>query len=322
MTQPPDDWTSPGTPAGWGSPPPGPGWGPPAGGVQPAQAVRPGVIPLRPLSLGEVLDGAFGVVRRNPRATLGWSAVILLVTNLVTLGVTVLDGSLADGLDAVSGGSGTFGGGGSVLGQVLSIFVGAIAAVVLTGYLSAVVAEAVLGRRTSFAAAGRRVRPQLGALVGAAVVAGCAPVIALVAFVVPGIFLWGALALTAPAVVLEGLPPGAALRRSWRLAVPDFWRVWGTRALAWLIVLAIGVALVLPVGVVGAVTSSGLEDVSLAALIAVAVVSLLTSIVTEPFLAAVVALLYVDRRMRAEALDLTLAAVARDAGGTTPTLPL
>ena len=39
-------------------------------------APKPGIIPLRPLSVGEILDGTFTTIRRHPKATLGLSAAV------------------------------------------------------------------------------------------------------------------------------------------------------------------------------------------------------------------------------------------------------
>ena len=43
------------------------------------QAPRPGCVPLRPLGLGDILDGSFKVIRRNPKATLGLSAAVAVL---------------------------------------------------------------------------------------------------------------------------------------------------------------------------------------------------------------------------------------------------
>src|SRR5882757_3466841 len=42
-------------------------------------APKPGCVPLRPLTLSDILDGSFQTIRRNPRSTLGLSAVIAVV---------------------------------------------------------------------------------------------------------------------------------------------------------------------------------------------------------------------------------------------------
>jgi hypothetical protein len=46
-------------------------------------APRPGIIPLRPVGVGEILDGAFTAVRRNLKATLGISAAVMVICSVV-----------------------------------------------------------------------------------------------------------------------------------------------------------------------------------------------------------------------------------------------
>src|SRR5262245_61916180 len=55
-------------------PPPPTGWGVP----------KPGVIPLRPLGLGEILDGAISTMRAHPRVILGVSAIVATISQLLT----------------------------------------------------------------------------------------------------------------------------------------------------------------------------------------------------------------------------------------------
>ena len=95
-------------------PPPGPAHGPvgatgPGGhggqGGAPAlmTAHRPGIVPLRPLFLGDILDGAVKAVRHNPKAMIGLSllvnAIFLVPSALLSL---LLERRLADGVDAGS----------------------------------------------------------------------------------------------------------------------------------------------------------------------------------------------------------------------------
>src|SRR5215467_14625101 len=68
-------------PPGYGQPPPGygpPPYGTPGYGPWAAQppAPAPGGVPLRPLAVGDILSGAFMLVRRNPAATLGIAAIV------------------------------------------------------------------------------------------------------------------------------------------------------------------------------------------------------------------------------------------------------
>ena len=66
--------------AGAGQPPtPGNAWTPP-----PA-APKPGVIPLRPLLVGEIMTGAIDYVRREPRTVISISAMVGVVAAFVQL---------------------------------------------------------------------------------------------------------------------------------------------------------------------------------------------------------------------------------------------
>src|SRR4029077_6950075 len=66
-----------------GCPPPGypPWYGPPPG----VQALKPGVIPLRPLSLSDIFNGAVSYIRPNPKATRGWTPIVVVAAQIVAL---------------------------------------------------------------------------------------------------------------------------------------------------------------------------------------------------------------------------------------------
>ena len=68
--------------SGYGQPPPGqwPRYG--------EAAPKPGVIPLRPLGVGEILDGAFASIRRNPKAILGLAAVVMTISAVISAVIT------------------------------------------------------------------------------------------------------------------------------------------------------------------------------------------------------------------------------------------
>ncbi len=309
----------------------GPGGGPfvPSPARSPEQAdlrERHDGIPLRPLGIGELLDGTFVTIRRNPRATVGLAALLVTVQQLLSVGVQLA----TEGLPAVA----TFddeafsaqalGGYGGLIGTLLAAVVGAI----LTGMLVVVVSDDVVGRQTSAAEVWRRVRPRIWALLVAATIAGIMPFVGLVFLVVPGLILWAAWALTTPALVLEGLGPFAALRRSWQLAWPDLLRVWWVRALSVLLGVLIQLLVAVPFAVIGLVVveTTGAEDGSGSVVpVIVLLLGVLGAIVagslTAPFLAGVLALLYIDRRMRAEGLDLVLRRAERTAGRRPATVP-
>ena len=54
--------------------------GPPPG----SRSLKPGIIPLRPLTLSDIFNGAVGYIRANPKATLGLTAIVVVVMQIVT----------------------------------------------------------------------------------------------------------------------------------------------------------------------------------------------------------------------------------------------
>ncbi|MGO9182072.1 MAG: hypothetical protein ACLQAX_03490, partial [Mycobacterium sp.] len=109
-------------------------------------------------------------------------------------------------------------------------------------------------------------------------------------------------------IVLERLPVVDAITRSFALVRNGFWRVLGIRALTYLVASVVAGAVGAPFNIVGQIiaaadTSTG---VVLAGTALASVGAAIGQIITAPFNAGVIVLLYTDRRMRAEAFDLVL----------------
>ena len=66
---------------GYGAPPFVPGMLP--------GAAKPGIIPLRPLTLSEIFNGAVGYIRANPKATLGLTAMVVVIMQIISLAATL-----------------------------------------------------------------------------------------------------------------------------------------------------------------------------------------------------------------------------------------
>jgi hypothetical protein len=293
-------------------------WTPPAGGSAAPPAARlvtvpdapdapvASGVPLRPLTTGELLDGTFATIRRNPRVILGLAAIVITIEQLLFAGLEALTGNLSGPVFTVRGDNSTDLGLTltGLLGYPLSGWVGAM----LTGVLAVAVFEDVQGRRVTMRELWRLTRTRIGALLVCGFMAGVLPYPALVLVLVPGAALWGFWALATPAMTVESLGPFAALRRSWRLVGGDFFRIWGIRALSVLIGLVMQTILVLPFAVLAAslagVWDLDLNDPGLGFLALGVVGNIAAGTVVAPFKAGVQALLYVDRRMRAEALDI------------------
>lgn len=335
MTDPPG-WMSPtdagaqatavATPPGYGPPSPGAPYGtaPPGstaplpgsgitGGWGRTTAPEPGIVPLRPLGFGEILDGGYSVVRQYPRVTLGLSAIVVAITNLLAFAVQFVvaydDGYVDPDVF-----------GGISAARAVGWLITGTGVVVLAGMLTSVMGDAVLGRATTIGETWRKVRPRFWTLLGAGIVGFVVPVLALGLLVVPGVFLWGAWAFVTPVVVLERANIRTALRRSWRLAVPDWWRVWGIRAVAWVLGVTIATTITVPATLLAlgsAFISGDGESLTVLPFAIITVGGIIAGTITAPFSAGVISLLYVDRRMRAEGLDVTLMQVAARPAGTT-----
>jgi hypothetical protein len=253
------------------------------------------VIPLRPLGVSELLDGAFTSIRRNPRATLGIAAILLTISGVLT---TALAAALIHSVGTV-----TLPSAGEQLTQrqldhllssLLQVFLplfgvtlllSFIVDIVLTGLLTVVIGRSVLGHKVTAGEAWRIARPRLPALIGVTLLIPCiiiglwlvlallivvlavvhAPggVVALVT--VPGVIaavclsIWFAIMfrMAGPAVVLERERAVASLSRSWRLVRGSFWRVLGITLLAALIVVVTSGVLQIPFSVVAGIAGGG-----------------------------------------------------------------
>ncbi|HWC34936.1 MAG TPA: glycerophosphoryl diester phosphodiesterase membrane domain-containing protein [Mycobacteriales bacterium] len=347
---PPPGYPPPGYPPP-GYPPPGAGWPHAGGGWGVPQAPKPGIVPLRPLGLGELLDGGFALIRRYPAATLGLSAGVMFVVEAVRLIVTyfVANGASLDATSLSSDGTETING--DALARVLTLDIVVVvvtlaATVVLTGMLTAVVGPAVLGNRVTAADAWRDARPLMARLLGASLAvmvivaggvlacaapgllilvlgaaagAGPAETLGAVLAVIGGIggvvlafYLEVSLAFTTQVVMLEKQPVRTALRRSRALVKGSWWRIFGITLLAGIIAQVVAAVVGFPFSLAGAIHSfSSFSDsqsvnFSFTDLLLTGIGGLLGATISRPFAAGVTALVYIDQRMRREALDLTL----------------
>ena len=246
------------------------------------------MVPLRPLGLGEILDGAVQTMRHNPRVMFGLSALVAGVAAVVSsalllVGVPQLMAA-ADLADTASAGGSvdTTQVASAIGGGVVTLLVPAVfqslALAVLNGILIIAVSDAVIGRRPTAGDVLRRVRwGGVGRLLLLTVLTGAITVGVLAVVVVPvallyvvavpagvvatlvglpllvviGVVLFTKLAFAAPSLLLEELGVVAALRRSWRLVAGSFWRVFGILLLSAAIAWAASSLLQLPFSLLG-----------------------------------------------------------------------
>ncbi|WP_234326872.1 DUF7544 domain-containing protein [Streptomyces sp. NRRL S-337] len=336
---------------GWGGhPAPGPqaqwGWSP----VPPA--AKPGVIPLRPLGVGEILDGAVATMRAHWRTVLGISLIVAVVSQTAVTIVTGLWFRNTGSAPTISSNNAPpvretmRQAGNSLAGSAITSVIGLLATIIATGLLTMIVSRAVLGRSVTAGEAWRDARGQLPRLLGLLVLlpllitavfaVGLTPGLLVTAFATldlgllltvfgglaaaaVGIWLGVRYSLASPALMLEKQGIIASMRRSAKLVRGSWWRVLGVQLLAYLLVAIVEFIIQIPATIVAFVIggesildwANGTSDnTGWSFLVVLGIGAVISSTITLPISAGVTALLYVDQRIRREALDLELARAA------------
>jgi hypothetical protein len=306
-------------------------------------AHKPGAIPLRPLVLSDIFDGAFRIIRYNPKATIGAAVLVSAVAMTVPVIVGLLSGS--------TGGLSPDPNTGELSdSQLLSLLVAlgglligtqlqSIGLLFVSGMIAHVSSAAAVGRKLTITEAWAATRGKRWRLLGMSFMLGLAVVLAvgiaigvlvvgIVAFdaplgaaIVVGLGLTAILvvglgwfwvrvrALAVPTLLLEPVGVWSALGRAVRLTRRQFWRLLGLLLLTALVVGVAGSILQLPFTITGQVFLTSADETTyglLIYLLVTALGSVVSSAVLQPFSAAVTALLYIDQRMRKEAYDVEL----------------
>jgi membrane-anchored glycerophosphoryl diester phosphodiesterase (GDPDase) len=260
-----------------------------------------------------------------------------------------IENAAAEDLDTLTAGSV----GGLLLVMLVPIAISVVASAFLQGVMVVEVATGTLGERLGFGALWRRAARRIGPLLGwtaivtlavllivalfvgvivvGALTSPTALVVAIVATLLGGLgvvvlaaWLGTKLAIVPSIIVLEHAGIGTAVRRSWRLTNGYFWRTLGTLLLVALILNVAAQVVVQPISLVGTIlavlidpngTGSGLT-VTIITTVVTLILSIIIGAITAVVQAALVAVIYVDLRMRQEGLDLELARTVelRDAG--------
>ncbi|AWI29098.1 hypothetical protein E3E14_23155 [Streptomyces sp. ICN441] len=314
------------------------------------------MIPLRPLGVGEILDGAVSTLRTHWRTVLGITVTVSVITQILDVLVRrylvpqppevdpnatpeeVLD-QLGDQLNA------------TLVGTAPVTAIALIGTLFTTALLTVVVSRSVLGREVTLADAWREARPRLPQLLGLIVLLLLIAAAVLVVAVLPGLLLGSAggavlavlggiagavvtlwlmvrFALASPALMLERQGVIQSMRRSAKLVRGAWWRVFGILLLTMLLIFIVSLIIAIPFGLIAfavdgeglsGMFSGGTPDFGWPFLIITGIGAVIASAITYPISAGVTVLLYVDQRIRREALDLELARAAGVNGhGTAP----
>ncbi|SJM54385.1 hypothetical protein [Gulosibacter sp. 10] len=238
-----------------------------------APAPKAGLIPLRPLSFGEIFGSTFRLLRANAGVSIGASLIVQGVVSLVAAAIptavfiwaanraTMSTGSEAQTLwNAVPGYM--------ALSVIPALLLTILSTAMLQVIIVQVVSTSILGRRIGFGEAIRGAWKRFWPIVGyfGIVIVAMAIVIALfallifamvtmfargndgggfsmvilgffgfLAFAFCSIWLSVKFAFTVPSIVLERMGPIAGVKRSWTLSRGYFWRTLGVILLLQLI---------------------------------------------------------------------------------------
>ncbi|MFG2426168.1 glycerophosphoryl diester phosphodiesterase membrane domain-containing protein [Streptomyces sp. NPDC048590] len=347
---PPGQWSPPSAPGrgpgmppppGWGGQPQGPGWG------RAPMAAKPGVIPLRPLGVGEILDGSVSTMRAHWRTVLGVSLTVSVIAQIVIVLVQRyllpeqkrVDPN-ATGAEAIRQATDSLQS--QLATSAPSTVIAMIATLFTASVLTVVVSRSVLGRPATLSETWSEARPRILPLLGLTLLLSLMSAAIMAVGLVPGLAVGGTagtvleflgslaslvvvlwlmirFTLAAPALMLERQSVLAALRRSAKLVSGNWWRTFGILALTYLLVIVMTLIITIPFGAAAiALDGDGLSGIlngdttsfGWPFLIVTGIGEVIVSTLAYPFTAGVTALLYIDQRIRREALDLDLARAA------------
>ena len=264
-------------------------------------------IPLRPLSVGEVLDVAFGIYRRH-LATLITIAVVLTGLPLLVFGAgtAVLVPSMMRSIPTMA------------LLILIFVVVYLVLAQLSMGASVLVIAEGYLGRTLEAGDAMRRTMPKLGLLVTTGLlvglVVGLGMIVGAILLFVPGIILLCGLILTTQVVMLEA-PAGAtgAMGRAWNLSRGSRWKIFllfvVAVVLSIVVILGTDVVLGLVLGFPFGTTAPGATP-SLGPLLVRQGIQMVMNILVAPLPYCFLTVAYYDARVRKDGFDLELLAAS------------
>lgn len=285
----------------------------PARGTPVRAGAEPGAVPqiaLRPMTVADILDGAFAIIKARPMRLLGISAVFVVPVNLIAaylqrnmLGTVGLGDFFANPNDpAVVAESQQGTNASEIWAAVLIWVIPALALVFVAAAVSKLVGAWTAGEDPSagelLRSVGRRWWPLLAAYLLVHLVEGLGALTCYIGTLAAMAFF----SVTAPVIGAEDVGPLEAMKRSSRLVGARFWPVLGINLLIALVDFLLTNAL------------GGLPQVLAGwfgwdvAWLLLAAGNIIGAVISTPFVAAATVLLYLDLRIRTEGLDIELSA--------------
>ena len=177
-------YSAPAPGPGYGAPAPGPGYGAPgASGYSQTGAwgwaPKPGIIPLRPLSISDLLSGSFAALRMNPKVLFGFTLIVLTIVGVLDSLVSIFPmyslmsaseyggDPQASPDDIASSVSMAFVS--TFVGYAILLICSILAVALLNGILSTTVAQMVIGKKITFRQAWALAKPRMMPVLGVVV---------------------------------------------------------------------------------------------------------------------------------------------------------
>jgi hypothetical protein len=258
---------------------------------------------LRPRGIGEILDSAVVLYRARFTKLLPVAACIVVPVQILsalvllsaqpdhfTLNVTGTVSPQYDSSPALQLGA-----------LVIVVIVSVLSTALIVAVCTRVVADAYIGRTSGPREAARAVRPRVFALIGTSLLVlmseGIGFLFCFVGALVPLTFF----AVALPVLILEGVGVSTAIGRSVTLTKAHVMHVVGLVLTAQLLAAVVNGALA---AAVSFLLRSGGNTVAI--VIAQSVANMIAGVLTTPFIATAIVVLYFDLRIRDEAFDVQL----------------
>jgi hypothetical protein len=261
---------------------------------------------LRPLTVGEILDQAFGLYRRYLPALV---TIALVCTAVPQLGLSFIAVKATSPEGMVS-----------VLPQYLLL---AVALLILNqlaiGASTLVLAEGYLGRSLGTGESLRRAWGLIGQIIVLAMLTSLALGLGFLLLIIPGFILLGGLAVSTPALMIEpGLGATGAMSRSWELTRGSRGRMIVLLVvpvvIIWVLVMGMAMVLGIIAAAVGGLKAMTTSSPSLGFTVATEAISLVVRTFLTPLVYCVITVAYFDLRVRTEGFDLEVLATTLGGG--------
>ncbi len=266
---------------------------------------------LRPLGVAEIVDVALKVYLKHALGLFKLVAIVVVPVQLLQLLFTL---SIAPATEAAGSRAvitGTISGNdaatlaGSAFGGLVVGLLTFVATTLATGACFKAVTDAYLGDQPDTSESLRFARGRLGSLMLVSFLGAVLTFLGFLLFVLPGMYLLIAFSVAAPVVLFEGMKGSGALGRSRRLVQGRWWPVFGTLLLGFILAAIVGGVIT---GILTGVLALGDGSGDFVEALVGAVAGSVAAIITTPFQAALIAILFFDLKVRKEGFDVALLA--------------